>query len=469
MAWRSRRVTPEMRASTVAAGALVILALGGAGCDADGGALDADVRVRWATAFGSPADDRPDALVADAAGASVLGVTHAGSISLGGATFPASVPFPSLLVARIGADGSAAADLALASDTAELWSNAVARDALGNLYVGGFLTGGVLELPDGGALEPTGGTGFDGYAIKRGPDGTQAWAERYGGSASVELEHLVATSGGRVWAVGDYRGTFVLGGTTLPTSDGFDGFAARLSPTGVALDVITASGPDGTRVSAVAAAPDGGLVLGGVFTERVTVGAREATADESGSWAARVDADGTVAWLASWPWSSGSRPVTAVAVSDERVLIGGSFTGTLEDPDGNRPAQESDVWILELTLDGARERLRVLTGEGTDDLGALAIDARGDAWAGGSFERNLAFGVRTLQTAASSGWIARLGDALDAELTFALGGGAVTHVVPAPDGDVLAAGVFEGALDLSTLALESAGGRDVFLLRLDGR
>lgn len=459
----STRPTP--RAVTLAS-ALASLTV--AGCDTDGGSLDAEVRVRWAAAFGSPADDRPESLVPGAAGASALGLAHEGPLRLGGETLPGSATSPSLLVARVSAAGSASVDLALAPGAAELWSNAVARDALGNLYVGGFLTGGALDLPDGSALEPTGGTGFDGYAVKRGPDGALRWAERYGGSASVELEHLVATSGGRVWAVGDYRGSFDLGGTTLPPSDAFDGFAVRLSPTGAALDVITASGPEGTRVSAVAAAPDGGLVLGGVFTQRVTVGALEATADEGGSWAARVDADGVVAWLEAWPWSRGSRPVTAVAVDPDRVLVGGTFTGTLEDPDGDRPAQGSDVWILELTPAGARRQLRVIDGEGTDDLGALALGPSG-AWAGGFFERNLSFERRALEADAPSGWIARLNDTLDAELTFALGGGVVTHLAPAPEGDALAAGTFVGALDLGTLVLESAGAADVFLLRVDGR
>jgi len=457
--------------------ALVGLASVAACGGADAGALSDGTRIAWALALGGPGDDALERLATDASGRGLVAIFHEEPLSIGGTTFPAA-EVPSLALATVDVDGEPRPRTGIAPSPAEIYSSDIARDELGNVYVGGFLTGGALEVSDV-VLEPSGGTGFDGYLMRIGPDEEIRWAARYGGPASVELDDLGLTPGGQLWVVGDYRGTFELGGLELPPADGFDVFAARISPTGTALDVVVVGGPKTTRATAMAVAPDGGLVLAGVFEDAVRAGDLEGSDEASGGWSARIGPEAGVEWLETYSERGGARSVSAVAASDRRVIVAGSYSGTLVDPEsGDRPGRGgNDVWIRVLTAAGELVGQRTFGSPDDEGLSALALDGFGDIWAAGSFANEITFGSFELASDASAGdrafagWIARLDDALVPEHASVLGRGdgsrRARQLVTVPGGDILVGGPFQGRLVVGDATLESAGATDVVLLRLN--
>lgn len=154
---------------------------------------------------------------------------------------------------------------------------------------------------------------------------------------------------------------------------------------------------------------------------------------------AKLDADGALVW--SKPFGS----LVAVDGADQ-VFVAGTFAGSL-DLDGTTLTAEgdSDVFVAVLDVDGNVERSTVLGGSGAETATSLAVSADGRAVVSGA-----GLGTVALDPSGEVAWQKDYAGAVTADAT----------------GAVLVTGAFSGTTDFGGGELTSAGGNDVFVVKL---
>jgi hypothetical protein len=154
----------------------------------------------------------------------------------------------------------------------------------------------------------------------------------------------------------------------------------------------------------------------------------------------KVASDGATAWTK--PFGS------VVATSDTgEVVVGGSFEGTLTlDGTTLSSAGGSDVFVARLDAAGNVQRAVALGGSGDETLSSLVVDHAGRAIVSGA-----GLGTVALDADDAPAWRVDYFGALATD---------------AAD-DVLVTGALAGSLDFGGGELTSAGGDDVFVVKLD--
>jgi hypothetical protein len=154
----------------------------------------------------------------------------------------------------------------------------------------------------------------------------------------------------------------------------------------------------------------------------------------------KVGADGTVLW---------TKPYGAVVATDADgdVLVSGAFTDTL-DLDGTTLAASggSDVFVARLDADGNLRHAVALGGSGDETVQSIAVDRAGRAVVSGP-------GLGTV--------------ALDANDAPAWHVAYYGYVATDADADVFVTGALTGSTDFGGGTLTSAGGKDIFVVKLD--
>lgn len=154
----------------------------------------------------------------------------------------------------------------------------------------------------------------------------------------------------------------------------------------------------------------------------------------------KVGGDGASIW---------TKPFGSVVATSETgdVVVSGTFTGSLA-LDGTvlTSAGGSDVFVARLDADGNVQRAVALGGSGDETVTSLIVDHAGRAIVSGQ-------GLGTVALDASDATAFRV-DYFGALATDAAN-------------DVLVAGALEGSVDFGGGALTSAGGKDVFVVKLD--
>lgn len=243
------------------------------------------------------------------------------------------------------------------------------------------------------------------------------YAKGFGDSSSQEMKALVVDGNGNVYFAGIWTGTtppdgfadWINGCTGLTTQHAF---VAKLSPIGAPL------------------------------------------------WAECLDA------------MSGSALALALGAATERVVVGGSFEGTLAGYPGGSVTSKggTDGFVARLTKDGVRDSLTTVGGP-LDDAVTGVVGAGTDVFMAGTFQGTASFGA--FQRTAASGsdlFLARWdGAAFTFANAFGNSGGAPTVRLSGDTGSVHLAGSFEGSLAFGapTAPLVSSGARDGFVARFD--
>lgn len=148
----------------------------------------------------------------------------------------------------------------------------------------------------------------------------------------------------------------------------------------------TVSGNGNTQVSCAAVDPSGDIVVGGIFSEIVHIGALTVTGQVEDAFIAKLDKDGNPLWLKvlSGP---GQEHVRALAVApDGTIYAGGDFeqTATFDGAsfvsDGN-----TDGLLLSLTSGGALNWAKRLSdgSNGLERVTGVTTNAAGDIFFGG--------------------------------------------------------------------------------------
>ncbi|MBS4099166.1 MAG: SBBP repeat-containing protein, partial [Sulfuricella sp.] len=163
--------------------------------------LDASGTTTWAKNYGgSGANSSANALAVDASG----------NVYLGGYFYNANLTSPALTM--IGAQDAFAFKLDAGGATtwarnyggsgATAQANGIALDASGNVYLGGYFSNANLTTP---ALTRIGGR--DAFALKLDAGGTTTWAKNYGGSAAWAYANAIAAdASGKVYLGGFFNG-----------------------------------------------------------------------------------------------------------------------------------------------------------------------------------------------------------------------------------------------------------------------
>jgi uncharacterized protein (TIGR03437 family) len=378
----------------------------------------------------------------------------------------------------------------------------VATDGANNILVAGSFQGSIVFEGGGANANRVSRGGRDAFLLKLDPAGAFVWAVTFGDAAEDEGLAVAADQNGAV-----YFGGYFSGGIDIdPGPDRIsifsagetDGFLIRYEADGKLAWGYPFGNIQNDRVTAVAVDRNGDVLAGGVF--RLPV---DFDASESGSRVI-VSNGGADAFVMKYTpdgghvWSAGiggpeDDLLSAITTSDTRdVWAVGSFRGTADfDPGPSLLARTSsggtDSFLMRFNTLGDVLTVVTFGGPQDDAAQAVTVDRRGGALVGGSFQGTVDFdpGLATIAlTSRGTGgatdaflaryvptgelsWARRFGGANtgsdESTGALALGGDSA--------GNTLMGGVFAGSMALpgtaQSFVLESAGGQDGFLARLD--
>lgn len=410
--------------------------------------LDASGNHVWSKGFGDPS---PGLLVAPGSHGHAVAATPSGGVVVVG-EFAGNVDFGGGTLANAGPDTDAGAPdggvtlggcitgvadcahdvvvVSFAANGAHQWSRrfgagggdaarAVAVDPAGNVYVTGSFEGTVSF--GGDPLVASGKS--DVFALKLDANGNHVWSKRFGGVENETALAIAVDASGSVYLGGQYSGIALFGTTGLVSKGPFDGFVARLDPSGDPLWAQRLVSEQGF-VSGLALVPGGDVVLAGRFRTAMNFGAlggqKSAYADDA--FVARMTAAGGVTWVKAFG-NDGLDYATAIAVSADGSI---HLTGRNDSPrgidfGGGRVGGGlySGVFVATLTSDGTHVCSRSYSA--VDDGSPLPDGA-----------------IRT---------VGALGAA----------------IAVAPDGRIAVGGGFGSTLDLGKGPMKSTGGTDGFI------
>jgi len=302
-------------------------------------------------------------------------------------------------------------------------------------------------------------------------DGTHVSTRQLGGTAEVHARGLAVDAHGRVAIAGSFHKTFDLGGGPLTSTDHLDDvFVAVYTPAGALEWAHRLGGAKVDDCFDVAFAPDGDLVLAGIFETSIDFGGGALLAQgPADGFVARFTSDGHQRWArrVGGVWLDNVEAI--VAGPDGDTLAAGYFTQSADF--GAGPVATSgvaDAFVARWDQTGALRWIRHAPGFDVVAIYDLALAPDGAARVTGSFRDWADFdGARlagvALQDVFMAGWAA------DGAPGFAWSAGGPdedqgTGLLVAGNGDLLVAGWLAGSIDLGGGPLVGDGG--TFLARM---
>jgi hypothetical protein len=412
---------------------------------ADGGG-DAEVvevpaRVVWVNPIGSIAGDEGYALAADAAGNLYLGGVFRSTVDFGGQSltsaglsadaFVASYTAAGTLrwcqrhggtgydlargVAAGGAgnvvvtgdlDADATSDFFVANfaatDGAPRWSHrlggtgndsgaAVAADSDGNVYVAGEF----WDTVDFGGGPWVGAGWYDGFVASYDRDGAHRWSRGLGGASYDYGKGLALDLNGNVYVTGSFNGTASLGGPWFTSAGRTDFFIASFGALDGAHRWSRAhGGTSNDEAQGLAADASGSLQLAGVFSGETDLGGGPvAGAGPLTAFTGRyATGDGAHLWGKPVP-SSGETWASAAAIGPGgEIYLAGCYRGTISfGPEDLTSAGGLDIFVASLTADGRHRWTKSFGGVIDDAADAITVDAAGAVYVTGHFQSFASF------------------------------------------------------------------------------
>ena len=233
---------------------------------------------------------------------------------------------------------------------------------------------------------------------------------------------------------------------------------------------------DAVVVRAVAGAPNGDLVVAGYFSGTVNFGAGNLTsAGGNDIFVAEYATDtGAPVWFRRFG-GVGNDFAGGVAVDGSgNVILSGGITGSVDFGGGPlTSAGDYDVFVVQLSPSGVYRWARRYGGTGSDSGASVAVSATGDVVAAGTFNGTVNLGGGSLTSAGDSDvFVAAYAGATGAHLWSRRAGGPgidqPSGIAMDDWGRVTVIGTFTGNASFGGSTLSSAGGLDVFLAQYAG-
>jgi hypothetical protein len=182
--------------------------------------------------------------------------------------------------------------------------------------------------------------------------------------------------------------------------------------------------------------------------------------------------DGSLLWAKSFGSPTGGYGASVATDSDGQTVVVGTFSGSIDFGGSSLTSAEyGSVFAAKLDASGGLLWAKQLGGSSQQQ--SVAVDAQGNVFVVGDFYGTMTFGAMTLDSGGNRNvFVAKLtpsGDvAWGTQITGTGSNGiGIGSVAVDSHGDVLLTGSFQGAVGLSGGTVSSAGGDDVFVVKLD--
>jgi hypothetical protein len=355
-------------------------------------------------------------------------------------------------------------------DDASQVAQSVAVDSMGNVIIAGYF-GGAVDF-GGGPLTSAGG--LDLFVAKLDPNGAHLWSKNFGDADDQAAQSVAVDSMGNVLVTGYFGGTVDFGGGPLTSAGGVDLFIAKLDPNGAHLWSKTFGDANDQIGRCVTTDGSGDVLVTGNFLGEVDFGGGSLQS-KGGSAAGDIflvklrSADGTDAWSKSFGDTADDVGRSVAVDTAGNVFLAGLANGAADFGGGALPGTGS--FLAKLDPSGTHVWSKRF-GDALDQVPwGIAADSSGDVLVTGYFTDTVDFGGGPVQSAGGQ----------DAFLTNLTGSGAYKSskrfgdasdqsgkgVAVDASGNVVVVGFFDGQADFGGGPVQSAGGQDVFLFKLD--
>jgi outer membrane protein assembly factor BamB len=309
------------------------------------------------------------------------------------------------------------------------------------------------------------------------PQGHVIWSKLFGAERDQRPNGVAVDATGNIVLTGMYNGTLAFGATVLTgddvNGDGKSAFVAKLDPSGNPLWARKVAGtssmfpvlPTGIAVDGSGRVITGGTVQGALQTDGLSLSGW-------GTYLLSLDASGQVAWGKIFDGNPEDAFGARLAANDAGV-IGFAHASALDLDFGGGPVSGMAIAAFDASGQLLWSRGVPETHISGSVLSGIAVAESGEVTLGGNLINNkLDLDGPLGSDAGHSGFAFRLG--ADGTTVWkqaypdtASGTSSLNGLALLPGGDVMIAGSFDGTTSFGGGPLASAGGRDVFVARLD--
>lgn len=322
-----------------------------------------------------------------------------------------------------------------------------------------------------------GGSGANGGSGGQGGTSRHVWSQRFGDPDTQEGSAVDVDAAGNVYFGGSFKGQLVIG-EPLNSAGDFDGFVAKLDPSGNPAWALGFGDAEEQRPSGLAVDASGNVYLVGRFRGTIDFGGGPHTANgEHSGFVVKYDSSGAHQWSHAYGISGSTTPQgVAVKQDGSEVAIIGGFIGDADFGNGVVSAVTfADVFLVRLDSDGNLVGSDVFGDAGTDYGQAVAYDGLGNLIVAGHYggsltlldcpaleyhllDYNIFLAKLSFEPAADCLWSRSFGD---------FNNDHVVGVSSDPSNGVLLSGYFYGDLDLGDGQVHQAdpGATDAFVAR----
>lgn len=432
--------------------------LGGGAADATAAAPSIEQAfgaLRWAVTIGGVEKDGYTRVAVAPNGDVAAAGTIQGVVDFGGMVVDTGEHSGCFVVLLDGADGSPRWSVAPTGYTCNVSDTAI--DGEGNVLVTGSY-GGAVDF-GGQALENVAMAQEDMFIASYAPDGELRWVHGLAPTSGAYSRSVAVAPNGDVFVAGYYYGTSDVGAPHDPPDGGSEAFIVSFDRAGDyrwGRSFVAA----GYQVMSSISVAGGELVVSGQISDDTSVGGDVLVANANmRPFLARYSVDGAHLWSRVFGIDGpGASTASIHAVRDDgTIVVVGEQSAINQFPDETVVrafgADGTEAWSV-----GSLDRVR---------LHAVAIAPSGATLIGGSVDTitPMTFGPSTL----ADGMLLLAHDSAGVPIegrAYAGGGVAddlVTGMATSPDGAIVMAGYFSGAVDLGAGAVPSVGDADVVI------
>jgi hypothetical protein len=346
----------------------------------------------------------------------------------------------------------------------------VAVDAAGNvILVGGFKS--MITL-GGGALASAGGR--DIFVAKFGPTGTHLWTNRYGGSGDDAAASVAVNAAGEIVVVGTFDSPMVDFGSGPKDASSTDAFVLKLNGDGIH-QWSKVFGPQAPQqATSVAVAPGGDVYVCGSFGGPADFGTGNVLPSVGAGdyFLLKMAGDtGASEWAKSFGDAASQADCSVAVDSGSNPIIAVPLFGTVNFGGVALTAQGSDVGIAKFNPNGGHTWSKKFGDNSYQDARGVAVDSLDRVLVTGSFQGSVDFGGGVLTANVTDAYVARLTSAGMYDLQKAIGGADIQRGVDVDVGEnnsIVVVGDFNNAIDFGApSAPVNAGPDEAYVVKYD--